>query len=75
MILILFMIPFLTLLFTALVLSYTGRNFKEKLTIFLCNPEDTGKGSSGLITVLRIGFWLSLFLSVLVIISIIRHKG
>ncbi len=72
MILILFLVPFITLLFTALVLSYTGRNLKEKLTIFLYNPEDAGKGPPNMITVLRIGFWLSLFLSSLVII---RHKG
>lgn len=72
MILILFLIPFLTLLFTALVLSYTGRNFKEKLTIFLYNPEDAGKASSDMIMLLRIGFWISFFLSVLGIISIIR---
>ena len=71
----LFMVPFLLLLFSFLVLSNAGRNLKEKLTIFLFNPENTGKGSSNLIMVLRISFWLSLFICLWMIISIIRHKG
>ena len=69
------MVPFLLLLFSFLVLSNAGRSFKEKLTIFICNPENTGKGSSSLIMVLRISFWLSLFICLWMIISIIRHKG
>ena len=71
----LFMVPFLLLLFSFLVLSNAGRNLKEKLTIFIFNPEDAAKGSSGLMTVLRIIFWISLFLSVWIIISLVRHKG
>lgn len=71
----LFMVPFLIFLFSFLVLSNAGRNPKEKLTIFICNPENTGKGSSNLIVVLRIIFWLSLFICLWMIISIIRHKG
>ena len=71
----LLMIPFLMLLFSFLVLSNAGRSFKEKLTIFICNPENIGKGSSGLIIILRISFWLSLFICLWMIISIIRHKG
>ncbi len=71
----LFMVPFLLLLFSFLVLSNAGRNLKEKLTIFLFNPENTGKGSSNLITILRISFWLSLFICLWMIISIVRHKG
>ena len=58
----LFMVPFLLLLFSFLVLSNAGRNLKEKLTIFIFNPENTGKGSSDLMTVLRIIFWISLFI-------------
>ncbi len=50
----LFMVPFLLLLFSFLVLSNAGRNLKEKLTIFLLNPEDADKRSSGMITALRI---------------------
>ena len=71
----LFMIPLLTLIFSSLVLFNAGRNFKEKLTIFICNPENTGKKSTNLIMVLRISFWLSLFICLWGIISIIRHKG
>ena len=71
----LFMVPFLLLLFSFLVLSNAGRSFKEKLTIFIFNPENTGKGSSNLIIVLRISFWLSLFICLWMIISIIRHRG
>jgi hypothetical protein len=75
MVLILFLIPFLTLIFSFLVLSYAGRNLKEKLTIFLFNPENDGKGSSDLIMVLRVVFWISLFLSAWIIIGTVRHKG
>jgi len=75
MILVLFLLPLLVLFFSFLVLSNAGRTFKEKLTIFLFNPENTGKGSSNLIIVLRISFWLSLFICLWMIISIIRHKG
>jgi hypothetical protein len=71
----LLMVPFLLLLFSFLVLSNAGRNLKEKLTIFIYNPENTGKGSSNLIMVLRIIFWISLFICVRMIISIIRHQG
>jgi len=71
----LFMVPFLLLLFSFLVLSYTGRNLKEKLTIFIFNPEDASKGSSDLMTVLRIIFWVSLFLSVSIINGLAGHAG
>ena len=75
MTLILFVLPLLILLFSFLVLSYAGRDLKEKLTIFLYNPENISSGSSGPMTVLRISFWISLFVSAWMIISIIRHKG
>jgi len=71
----LFLVPLLLLLFSFLVLSNAGRNLKEKFTIFFVNPENTGKGSSNLIVLLRIIFWLSLFICLWMIISIIRHKG
>jgi hypothetical protein len=63
------------LLFSFLVLSNAGRNLKEKLTIFLLNPENADKRSSGMITVLRAVFWISLFLSAWIIISLARHRG
>jgi len=71
----LFMVPFLMLLFSFLVLSYTGRNLKEKLTIFIFNPGDVSKGSSDLMTVLRIIFWISLFLSVWIITGLAGRAG
>ena len=71
----LFMIPLLMLIFSFLVLSNAGRSFKEKLTIFIFNPKNTGKGSSNLIIILRISFWLSLIICLWMIISIIRHRG
>ena len=71
----LFMVPFFLFLFSFLVLVNAGRNLKEKLTIFLFNPENTGKGSSDLMTVLRAVFWISLFICLWLIISITRHKG
>jgi len=75
MILILFLLPLLILLFSFLVLFNTGRNFKEKFTIILYNPDNTGKGSSNLIMFLRISFWVSFFICIWMIISIIRHRG
>jgi hypothetical protein len=72
--LVLFLLPFLILLFSFLVLSYAGRNIKEKLTIFLYNPEDTGKDSSGLMNILRVSFWISFLVSSWIIIGIIRSK-
>jgi len=69
-----FMVPFLLLVFSFLVLFNAGRNLKEKFTIFLLNPEDALKGSSGLMAVLRIIFWISLFLSAWIIIGILRYK-
>ena len=75
MIFVLLAMPFLVLVFSILVLTNTGRNFKEKLTVFLYNPEDAGKGSSGLMTALRIGFWISLFLCIWILSGIIRHRG
>lgn len=75
MIFILFLLPFLLLLFSFLVLSNAGRNLKEKLTIFIFNPEDAFKGSSDLMTVLRIIFWISIFLSVWIITGLARHAG
>jgi len=72
--LVLLLLPFLILLFSFLVLTYAGRDFKEKMTILLCNPEDTGKNSSGLMNVLRASFWISFLVSSWIIIGIIRSK-
>jgi len=71
----LFMIPFLLLVFSFLVLFNAGRNLKEKLTIFILNPEDASKGSSGPISFLRMIFWISLFLSVWIITGLAGRAG
>jgi hypothetical protein len=70
----LFMVPFLILVFSFLVLFYAGRSFKEKLTLFFCNPDNAVKGSLNLFNILRMSFWLSFFICAWMIISIIRHK-
>ncbi|MDH4231943.1 MAG: hypothetical protein OEW04_07915 [Nitrospirota bacterium] len=72
--LVLFSIPFLVFLFSFLVLTYAGRNFREKFTILLYNPDDVGRDSSGLINVLRVSFWISFLVSSWIIIGIIRSK-
>ena len=71
---VLLLLPFLILLFSFLVLTYAGRNFREKMTILLYNPEDVGKNSSGLMNVLRVSFWISFLVSSWIIIGIIRSK-
>ncbi len=63
MILVIGLLPFLTLLFSALVLGNAGRNLKEKITLFFYSPEDTGKESAALIAALRFFFWISLLVS------------
>jgi hypothetical protein len=73
--LMLFMAPFLLFLFSFLVLSNAGRNLKEKFTILLFNPEDVPRSSSGLMTVLRFIFWISLFLSAWIIIGLAGRRG
>jgi len=72
--LVFFSVPFLVFLFSFLVLTYSGRDFKEKFTIFLYNPEDVGRDSSGLMNVLRVSFWISFLVSSWIIIGIIRSK-
>jgi hypothetical protein len=72
MILVLGLIPFLTLLFTALVLGNAGRNLKEKITLFFFSPEDTDKGSSTLIAALRFFFWASLLVSTWMIYGLLK---
>jgi len=75
MILMLFLVPFLLLFFSSLVLFSATRGLKEKLTIFLFNPENSDKGSSDTIVVLRIIFWISLFLSIWITMGVILRRG
>jgi hypothetical protein len=65
--------PFLTLISSFLVLSYTGRSSKEKITIFFFNPPDAGRSSSGTLALFRIGFWVSLLLSVGMVFGMLRQ--
>ncbi len=63
MILVLGLVPFLMLLFSALVLGNAGRNPREKITLFFFSPSDTDKDSARLINALRFFFWISLLVS------------
>lgn len=73
MFLILALAPFLTLVSSFLVLSYTGRNFREKITIFFFNPQDAGSNSAGTLFFFRFGFWISLLLTILIITKMLRE--
>ena len=73
MILVLGLLPFLTLLISALVLGNAGRNLKEKVTLFFFSPEDTDKESASLIAFFRFAFWISFFLSSWMIIKIFYY--
>ena len=64
MILVLGLLPFLTLLISALILGNAGRNYKERITLFFFSPEDTDKASLDLIKALRVCFWISLVISI-----------
>ncbi len=71
MILVLVLLPFFTLLISALILGNAGRNYKERITLFFFSPEDTDKASSDLIKGLRVCFWISLVISIWMISKII----
>lgn len=72
MILVLGLLPFFTLLISALILGNAGRNYKEKITLFFFSPGDTDKESLTLINVLRFFFWLSLLASAWMIYALLR---
>lgn len=72
MILVLGLVPFLTLLFSALVLGNAGRNPKEKITLFFYSPSDTDRESVNLIAALRFFFWISLVVSAWMIYGALR---
>jgi hypothetical protein len=75
MILVLGLLPFLTLLFSALVLGNAGRNHKEKITLFFFSPDDTDRESAKLIVALRVFFWISLLVSAWMIYGALRSGG
>ena len=72
MILVLGLLPFFTLLISALILGNAGRNAREKITLFFYSPDDTDKDSSKLIAVLRFCFWISLFVSVWMVYTVLK---
>jgi len=72
MILVLGLLPFLTLLISALVLGNAGRNLKEKITLFFFSPTDTDRESANLIAALRFFFWASLLVSAWMIYGALR---
>ena len=72
MILVLGLLPFLTLLISALILGNAGRNYKEKITLFFFSPEDTDRESANLIAALRFFFWISLLVSAWMIYRVLR---
>jgi hypothetical protein len=67
--------PFLTLISTFLVLSYTGRHFREKITIFFFNPVDAGSSSQGTLFLFRVGFWVSLLISVGIVVGMLSQAA
>jgi hypothetical protein len=70
MILMLGLLPFFIVLISALILGNAGRNTAEKATIFFYSPRDVEKDSATLLVFLRAAFWVSLFLSVWMIIKV-----
>ncbi|HSB31378.1 MAG TPA: hypothetical protein VLD55_07225 [Candidatus Sulfobium mesophilum] len=72
MILVLGLLPFFTLLISALILGNAGRNAREKITLFFYSPDDTDKDSSKLIAALRFCFWISLFVSVWMVYTVLK---
>lgn len=72
MILVLGLLPFFTLLISALILGNAGRNYKEKITLFFYSPTDTGRDSASLIAFLRVAFWISLLVSAWMIYVVLR---
>lgn len=75
MILILFLIPFLLFVISALVLVNAGRTPTEKITIFFVNPENIDKDSHAIISILRFIFWASFVASVFIVKIIYTNKG
>lgn len=72
MVLVLGLLPFLVVVFTALVLGNAGRTSREKVSLFFRSPDDTDKASSDLIKLLRACFWISLSISIWIVSKIFR---
>ncbi len=70
MVLVLGLLPFLVVVFTALVLGNAGRTSREKVSLFFHSPGDTDKASSDIIKLLRVCFWISLIVSIWIVSKI-----
>lgn len=75
MFLILALLPVLIFLVSALILGNSGRDLKEKITIFFLTPDNIDRDSYNLISILRFCFWVSLVVSVWMINMICRGRG
>ncbi len=75
MFLIIALLPILIFLVSALILGNSGRDLKEKITIFFLTPDNIDRDSYNLISILRFCFWVSLIVSVWMIIKICKGRG
>ena len=69
MVLVLGLLPFFVVLISALILGNAGRNMAEKVTLFFYTPRDVEKDSANLLIFLRAAFWVSLFISVWMVVK------
>lgn len=74
MVLVLLLMPVLAMLICGLVLFSAGRTPRERLTIFFDTPKDSGR-DEGLITIIRFIFWVSLIVSVWMVVKTCRGRG
>ncbi len=72
MILVLGLLPFLTLMVSAIIIGNAGRNYREKMTLFFFSPDDTDKESAAIISVLRVLFWASLLVSAWMVFAVLK---
>ena len=75
MFLIVALLPILIFLVSALILGNSGRDLKEKITIFFLTPDNIDRDSYNLISILRFCFWVSLVVSVWMIIKICKGRS
>jgi hypothetical protein len=74
MVLIFFLLPFLSCLVSVLILWNAGRNMQEKFSIFLFTPENIDRDSANLISILRTVFWITLIITVWMGVYICRKR-
>lgn len=76
MVIIFFLLPFLVVIITALVLFNAGSTLKEKVLLFFITPPGVDKENMNLISIIRFLFWGSLAVSIWAMTTIIgpRHR-